>query len=76
MSLRLLCLQIALVFFGVVIAISEQSLVAALLLYLLCHTDGKCQVWVFFCSGLGGYQDCQVHCEKKLKKINPDFRQG
>ncbi len=55
MSLRLLCLQIALVFFGVVIAISEQSLVAALLLYLLCHTDGKCQVWVFFCPGLGGY---------------------
>lgn len=54
MSLRLLCLQIALVFFGVVIAISEQSLVAALLLYLLCHTDGKCQVWVFFCPGLGG----------------------
>ena len=53
MSLRLLCLQIALVFFGVVIAISEQSLVAALLLYLLCHTDGKCQVWVFFCPGWG-----------------------
>ena len=53
MSLRLLCLQSALVFFGVVIAISEQSLVAALLLYLLCHTDGKCQVWVFFCLGWG-----------------------
>ena len=45
--------RLPLFFFGVVIAISEQSLVAALLLYLLYHTDGKCQVWVFFCPGWG-----------------------
>lgn len=30
----------------------------------------------FRISGDAQPQDCQVHCEKKLKKINPDFRQG